>query len=218
MSTFVLIHAAGSDGWHWHRLAPLLRERGHDVVAPDLPAADPEAGLDRYVAVVLDAIGDREELVVVGHSLGGFTAPLVAAARPDTIKLAFVNAMIPRPGESDWWTAAKPPPWPTPYDETAIFYGDLPEDVLAQIGEHGGDQADTPMNEPWPLDAYPDVPTLAIASAEDRCFPVGWQRGHIRERLGLAAHVIPGGHCVPLSRPRELADALELQGSSVMIR
>lgn len=218
MATYVLIHAAGSDGWYWHRLEPILRERGHDVVAPDLPCADPDAGLARYVDAVLDTIGAREELVVVGHSLGGLTAPLVAAARPDTRKLVYVNGMVPRPGERDWFTAAGPPPWPEPYDEHAIFFGDLPPDVLAQVGDHSRDQAATPLEEPWPLDAHPDVPTLAIVSADDRCFPADWQREHVRERLGIEAHVIPGGHCVMLSRPRELADALELQGSSVTTR
>ena len=40
------------------------------------------AGLREYTDVVVDAIGDRENVVVVGQSLGGFVAPLVAARRP----------------------------------------------------------------------------------------------------------------------------------------
>ena len=67
MATYVLIHGAGSDGWHWHRVAPLLRERGHDVVAPDLPVGDPTADLARYTEAVLTAIGPRSELVVVAQ-------------------------------------------------------------------------------------------------------------------------------------------------------
>ena len=38
MATFVLIHGAGDGGWYWHLVDVELRERGHDVVAPDLPA------------------------------------------------------------------------------------------------------------------------------------------------------------------------------------
>jgi pimeloyl-ACP methyl ester carboxylesterase len=219
LSTYVLIHAAGSDAWYWHRVAPLLRERGHDVVAPDLPAEDEDAGLQRYLEVVLDAVGDRRGLVVVGHSLGGLTAPLVAAARPEVTRgLVYVNAMVPRPGERGWFSSAGPPAWPDGLEEEAIFFGDLPPELLAEVGDHSRGQAARPLEEPWPLDAHPDVPTLAIVAAEDRCFPADWQRAHVRERLGIEAHVIGGGHCVMLSRPRELTDALELQGSSVRTR
>ena len=43
MATFVLIHGAGDSGWYWHLVTPELRARGHDVVAPDLPANDDTA-------------------------------------------------------------------------------------------------------------------------------------------------------------------------------
>ena len=78
MATYVLIHGAGSDSWYWHLVAPELRARGHDVVAPDLPCEDDSAGLSEYADVVVDDIGDRTDLVVVAQSLAGFTAPLVA--------------------------------------------------------------------------------------------------------------------------------------------
>lgn len=79
LSTFVLIHGAGDGGWSWHLVEAELRARGHDVVAPDLPAGDESLTLGDYAAAVVTAIGDRTELVVVGHSFGAFTAPIVAA-------------------------------------------------------------------------------------------------------------------------------------------
>jgi|SRR5579859_2464826 len=49
MATYVLIHGASSDSWYWHRVIPQLLERGHEVVAPDLPIDDDSAGLkDRF--------------------------------------------------------------------------------------------------------------------------------------------------------------------------
>jgi pimeloyl-ACP methyl ester carboxylesterase len=48
MATFVLIYGAASSGWYWHRVEPLLRAHGHDVVAPSLPCHDDAAGLDEY--------------------------------------------------------------------------------------------------------------------------------------------------------------------------
>jgi len=96
MATYVLIHGAGSDSWYWHLVTPELRARGHDVVAPDLPSDDDRAGLPEYADAVVDAIGDRTDLVVVGQSMGGFTAPMVCA-RVQASLLILVAAMIPRP-------------------------------------------------------------------------------------------------------------------------
>ena len=70
MATYVLIHGAGSDSWYWHLVVPELRARGHDVVAPDLPCDDDTAGFSEYADVVVEAIGDRTDLVVVAQSLG----------------------------------------------------------------------------------------------------------------------------------------------------
>jgi pimeloyl-ACP methyl ester carboxylesterase len=82
MSTYVLIHGAADSAWQWHLVEPQLRERGHDVVAVDLPSEDGSAGFPEYADVVVGAIGDRTDLVVVAHSLGGFTVPLVCARVP----------------------------------------------------------------------------------------------------------------------------------------
>ena len=78
MVTFAFIHGAGDVGWYWHLVEAELRRRGHDTVAPDLPVEDDAAGLSRYADVVVDAIGDRHDIVVVAQSFGGYVAPIVA--------------------------------------------------------------------------------------------------------------------------------------------
>ncbi|MBE3206582.1 alpha/beta fold hydrolase [Parafrankia sp. CH37] len=98
--TFALIPGAGGAGIYWHRVVPLLRAAGHEVVAVDLPGGDPGAALPEYAAVVEAAIGatveGRPDVVLVAQSLGGFTAPLVAELVP-VRAIVFVNAMIPVP-------------------------------------------------------------------------------------------------------------------------
>lgn len=105
MTTYALIHGAASDSWYWHLLAAELRTRGHDVVAPDLPCDDDAAGLPEYADTVIDAIGDRGDVVLVAQSFGGFTAPLVCDRIPVRL-LVLLTAMIPRLGETpgDWWS------------------------------------------------------------------------------------------------------------------
>jgi pimeloyl-ACP methyl ester carboxylesterase len=212
LATYVLIHGAGDRAWHWHFVADELRERGHEAVAVDLPSEDGSAGLSEYAETVVEAIGDRGDLVVVAHSLGGFTAPLVCARVPVDL-LVLVAGMVPAPGEKgeDWWANTGYVPAPGDYgdDEIALYLHDVPPDLAAEALAKGRDQTMTPMREPWPLDAWPDVPTRYLLCRDDRSFPAEWVRGMVRERLGIEADEIDGGHCVYLSRPAELAARLE---------
>src|SRR5215210_7216676 len=100
----VLVPGAGGQAWYWHRVVPELTSRGLAAVPVDLPADDDSAGLDVYVDTVLVAAERWEDVVVVAQSMGGFTAPLVCTERP-VRSLVFLNAMIPRPGETgaEWW-------------------------------------------------------------------------------------------------------------------
>lgn len=218
MSTFVLIHGAGDVGWYWHLVEDELRRRGHETVAPDLPSDDEAATLDDYADAVIEAIGDRTDLVVVGQSYGGFTAALVAG-RVDARALVFVAGMIPAPGEAPaaWWEAvAYPGDDDAADDPGSVFYHDVPPDLAAEAvrrAEGRGESA-AAYEQPWPLDALPDVPTRFVLCTEDRFFPEPFMRRVVRERLGVEPDEIAAGHCVALNRPVELAALLDDAGSS----
>jgi pimeloyl-ACP methyl ester carboxylesterase len=205
VSTFALIHGGGGSSWDWHLVAPELRAHGHDPVAVDLPSQDPSAGWSEYVDGVVQAVGDRGDLVVVGHSLGGFTAPLVCARLPADL-LVLVAAMIPSPGElfADWWTNAG-------YEESGyddVFYHDVPPGLAAEARRRERGEDSKALREPWPLGAWPDAATRYLLCRDDRMFPPAWARRHARDRLNLEADEMDGGHYVSLSRPRELAQRL----------
>jgi pimeloyl-ACP methyl ester carboxylesterase len=104
VSSYVLIPGAGGAAWVWHRITPLLEAAGHEAIAVDLPGDDEQAGLPEYTREAVNAIGQREDVILVAQSLGGFTAPLVAATIP-VRAIVLVNAMIPAPGETPgaWW-------------------------------------------------------------------------------------------------------------------
>jgi pimeloyl-ACP methyl ester carboxylesterase len=215
MATYVLIHGGGGSAWEWQLVAAELRGRGHDVVAVDLPVEDESAGWSEYADTVVDAIGDRTDLVVVAHSLGGFTGPLVCARVPVDL-LVLVAGMIPSPGETgmEWWAntgyeQAAREQESHGNDQIAVFLHDVPPALAAEALKRERDQSGTPMLEPWPLDAWPDVATRYLLCRDDRMFPAEWMRGVVRERLGITPDEIDGGHAPYLSRPKELADRLE---------
>jgi pimeloyl-ACP methyl ester carboxylesterase len=209
MTTYVLIHGAGDVAWSWGLVAAELRERGHDVVAVDLPSEDDSAGWSEYADTVVDAIGWRDELVVVAHSLGGFTAPLVCDRVPVDL-LVLVAGMVPAPGEraGEWWANTEYP-GSSGADEIEIFLHDVPAELAAESLARGRGQSGTPMRERWPLEAWPDVPTRYLLCRDDRCFPAEWTRGMVRDRLGIEPDEIDGSHCPYLARPHELVERLE---------
>ncbi len=55
---------------------------------------------------------------------------------------------------------------------------------------------------------WPSVPIRVAAGAVDRFFPVEFQQTLARERLGIEADVLPGGHLIALSQPDALASYL----------
>jgi pimeloyl-ACP methyl ester carboxylesterase len=206
VSSFALIHGGGSSAWDWHLVAPELEERGHEPIAVDLPTEDPSAGWWEYADAVVEAVGDRPNLVVVGHSMGGFTAALVPARRPVDL-LVFVAGMVPAYGESfnEWWTN-------TGYEGSGyedVFYHDIPPELAAEAQNREHSQAEKPLSEPWPLEEWPAVPTRYLLCRDDRMFPAAWARRHARERLGIEADEMDGGHYISLSRAAELADRLD---------
>lgn len=211
MTTFALIHGAGDSGWYWHLVEPALRERGYDVVAPDLPA-DESANLQTYADTVIEAIGDRTGVVVVAQSFGAFTAPLVSD-RIQTELLVLVAAMIPAPGEppDDWWAnTGYAPVADVPQDDViATYYHDVSPELAAEALRRGREHpSGRAGREPWPLRTWPDVPTRVLLCREDRLFAPLFLRRVSRERLGITPDEIDSGHCVALSHPKELADRL----------
>ncbi|WP_320669589.1 alpha/beta fold hydrolase [Patulibacter defluvii] len=209
MATYALIHGGGGSTWDWHLVAPELRAQGHHVVAVDLPSDRPDADLWDLADAVVAALGEAEDVIVVGHSLGGFTAPLVAERRP-VRALVLLAAMIPAPGESvgDWWAATGHAEAAPESGGDEAFFHDVPPALAAEAGAHERQVAARAMEQPWPLTAWPAVPTHVLLAADDRFFPLAFQRRIVAERLGIEPTVVPGGHYAPISRPREFASAL----------
>ena len=222
--TFVLIPGAGIDPGVWCWTIDELRARGHRGVAPRLPLDDPDAGLSAHASAVVEGVRQLcQPLVVVGQSLGAFAASLVAACI-EVAEIVLVAPMIPAPGETarDWWADVKHDEAIAPLIErlgpmgtwgseelVEVFLHDVPADILSAAEQFNGAPGPGMFREPWPLSAWPEVPTRVLAPREDRLFPLAFQRRVAHERLGLPVEEISGGHLPMLARPGELADLLD---------
>ena len=187
---------------------------GHDAVLVDLPANDASAGLREYADTVIEAVAGKDDLVIVAHSFGGFTGPLVCERVPVDL-LVFVAGMIPSPGEAPavWWANTKHAEAQRALgdsgDDVATYYHDVPPDLAAEAMRRERDHpSERAYDEPWPMDAFPDAPIRFLLCRDDRVFPARWLRDLVLERLGITPDEIDGGHCPNLARPDELARAL----------
>jgi pimeloyl-ACP methyl ester carboxylesterase len=231
MTTFALVHGAWQSARCWTPTAELLRAAGHDVVAVDLPAENPAAGLVDYAATVLEALSDHaddDDLVVVGQSLGGLTIPLVAAARP-VRELVFLCAFVPLPGVAltddllalpDTFAPGWPElaahqvghgdgstSWPVAAGIEALYHDCAPA-LAAEAGGWLRRQHWGVTREPHPLLAYPDVAARAIVCTEDRVLNAESCARHANERVGASVVRLPGGHSPMLAQPEALVDVL----------
>jgi pimeloyl-ACP methyl ester carboxylesterase len=227
MADFLLLHGACHGGWCWDAVVAQLQARGHTAVAPDLPCEDLTAGPSEYADVAvaaLDGARARDELVVVAHSLGALTAPLVAQRLPAR-RMVFVAGIVGAPGASLEQLA----------DVDADRDGPLDAEDLETDAEHrfrftpvgarhllfhdcGPADADTAaaqlrfQRSLWTavahFDAWPAVETISVTCTQDRVVNPAWSDRVARERLGVEPVRMASGHSPWLSHPTELTDIL----------
>lgn len=224
MAIFVLIHGAWHGAWCWSAVVSELDAIGHDAVAVELPCADPATTFSDYAEVVANALEDGAGGVrLVAHSMGGMTAPLVAAQRP-VAEIALVCALIPEPGRSysDRRAAGEPlhPPELGPglavddqgrthwTDEQAAIrdlYGDCDPEAARAAVRQLRPQSTAAYREECPLQSLPAVRYRYLLCTDDRIVAPAWSRHAARERLGVEATEWNGGHSPMLAQPGRLA-------------
>ncbi len=224
MATFVLVHGAWHGAWCWDLLRPELEARGHRVVAIDLPSDDASAGFTEYTAVVRAAIDSEKDVVLVGHSLGGLTVPLVADDR-EVRKLVFLCAILPVPGASFTdQLPSEPAVFVEGFAQEVVRDGDLSywpgeaaragmyPDCSDELGSWAAPrlrpQGRLPSIEPCPLEAWPEVECTYLLGRHDQAVNPNWSRHAARERLGVEPIELDAGHSPFLTCPAALAEAL----------
>lgn len=222
MATFGLVHGICAGAWCWDTVVPHLEAAGHDVVAVDLPSDDAGATFSDYADVVHQALGPRDDVVLVGHSTGGLTIPLVTTRRPIR-ELVFLCGLIPVPGKSQFdqgfdFRGVDPSEWQLDNGDGSFSFRpeavsqylaqDVDPAVVAELAPRLRAQFYTPFGEQCPLESFPDVARRYVLCRDDHIVRPEWSRQVAPERLGVEPIELPGSHCPFVSRPRELAEVL----------
>jgi pimeloyl-ACP methyl ester carboxylesterase len=110
MATFVLVHGGWRGGWVWYRVAKQLRENGHTVYTPTLSGLAERShllnmgvNLTTHIQEIVNIIKCEElkDVVLCGHSYGGFVISGVADQIPECISsLVYFDAFVPQDGDS----------------------------------------------------------------------------------------------------------------------
>jgi pimeloyl-ACP methyl ester carboxylesterase len=219
VATFCLIHGQWHEGSCWGAVADLLRARGHEALAPDLPFDDPDAGYADLVRPALLALqGVPDPVIVVGHSRGSAEAALVAAERRPALLVYLCprfGAFAAPPGAPDVFRAGFPFPqkdadgrsvW-TLDAALQVMYPRLSPEAGRKLAARLRPGAD-PAGE-YPLGAHPDVPAALIYATDDEFFTPEWEQFIARDVLGVEPIAIPTGHFPMVESPDLLADLFD---------
>ena len=105
--TIVLVHGAWSDVRAWKAVTPLLKAKGLNVKAVNLPGHGNDntpftsITLQSYIDAVKKEIGNTKNVILVGHSMAGIVISQVAEDMPGNIKkLVYLAAYLPANGQS----------------------------------------------------------------------------------------------------------------------
>ena len=233
LSTIVLVHGAWADATAWQAVVPLLKAQGHEVIAVNLPGHGSDAtsfaniSLKSYTEVVKNAIGDRKNVVLVGHSMAGLVISQVAEEIPAQIKeLVYLAAYLPQNGESLLSLAKQDPDTHIgkylKIDEATgsaivakdgvidVFAADAPAQVGEYIANNIKPEPLAPLATPVTLTngKFGSVKKVYIHTTNDHAVSLTLQKTMVKNSPVSNEYSLPSSHTPFISMPDKLAAIL----------
>ena len=200
------------------------------MVVPDLRCDDPGAGLELYAGTVIAAVEEAgapwRDVVVVGHSFGGVTLPVVGAARP-VRRLVYLAALVPWPGrpmterfaaEEDIFTPGwgvgivkdelGRSLWVDPAVAADRLYNRCTPRQAGAAFARLRPQGQTAAHDLSAVTTLTGIPRASIVCRDDRCINPEWSRRVALEELRVDPIELDADHSPFLSRPADLAETL----------
>ncbi|MCP8952800.1 alpha/beta fold hydrolase [Bacillus safensis] len=228
LNTFLFVHGAFQGGWCWDQITPALQQKGHKVVAIDLPGSGEDVtppqdvSLKSYVKKVVSTIEKIDQpVILVGHSMSGMVISQAAEEIPEKIKkLVYVCAFVPENGQAVSDIASGGPKATlNEKDQTLTLIEEfIAEDMLNESSEE--DLRLFKRNiRPQPVQPFEDkvsltnirfghVPSVYIETTKDRSIPIDLQRQMYATRSFERIYTLDADHFPFYSRKKELVGCL----------
>lgn len=232
MATFVLVHGAWHGGWCWRRVAERLTARGHRVATPTLTGVGEREhllGKDVYLSTHVDDVAnviryeELENVVLVGHSYGGFVISGVAEVIEEKIaSLVFLDAFVPENGQSmlDCVPPTSSARWKDSIEASGgAWIAPIPAAAFKVIDEADRAWVDARC-VPHPYQTFRDP--IALSGARERIAKKAYIRATIYDSVAYRAYYerlrgqpgwrtfeIESGHDVMVDAPDRLVEILE---------
>jgi pimeloyl-ACP methyl ester carboxylesterase len=232
--TFVLVHGAWHGGWCWRRVADRLTAKGHKVFAPTMTGLgershllDGKIGLATHITDIVNVIKweGLTDIVLVGHSYGGFIITGVAEQMPSVISsLVFLDAFVPDNGQSIADSASQPT---RDAIAAAVQKGEPTikpvSAAVFRVNEKDRAWVDA-MCTPHPIASFTDK--IVVTGARDRIpkktyirakgypsVPFDGYQAQVTKVASWRMHELPCGHDAMVDLPAELTELLAAAGS-----
>jgi pimeloyl-ACP methyl ester carboxylesterase len=230
METIVLVHGAWADASSWDAVVPLLKAEGHEVIAVNLAGHGKDTTsfsaitFQTYVDEVKAAIGNRTNVILVGHSFGGLVISQVAEEIPTQIKeLIYLAACLPQDGDSLLSLAKQDPGSHVGKNLTVdqahgaaiiakdaaadIFAADAPQNIQDYIAANIQPEPLAPLATPVHLTAtnFGSIRKVYIHTLNDHAISYPAQQFMVKASKVAKVYTLPSSHTPFISMPDKLA-------------
>ncbi len=225
----MLVHGAWHGGWCWRRVSDLLEKKGHKVFTPTMTGLcershllSKDINLATHVTDIFNVLKweDLKNIVLVGHSYGGFVVSGVADQAHDRIaSIVFLDAFVPENGDSIY---EKAPEAARGSMTEAIKKGEIavkpiPAAVL-RVNEKDRAWVDAKCT-PQPIGAFTDKATVTggrekiakrayIRAKGYPSVPFDGALDKFKASAGWKTYEVPSGHDVMVDMPDRLTEIL----------
>jgi pimeloyl-ACP methyl ester carboxylesterase len=213
----VLVHGTYVDGSSWSKVIPILQNAGHKVIAVQLPLhslADDIATVKRAI----DLVGGQ--VILVGHSYGGFVITNAAYNNPKVKGLVYLAAFAPKEGQSlsNFVDTAKFPKGFLVVDSGGFIYLNpkMFREAFAQDVDPAEADIMAAVQKPFSTSilaeksgppAWKQLPTWYQVSENDHAIPPDAERMFAKQ-INATTILLPSSHASPLSHPNEVAQLI----------
>jgi pimeloyl-ACP methyl ester carboxylesterase len=222
----MLVHGAWADGSCWSKVILLLKAKGYNVTAAQIPLQSLTDDIEVTRRLLSAHTGPT---VLVGHSYGGAVITGAATATPQVKALVYITAFGLDEGESLESLSKQGPPSP---GSAAIepdgkgflwinrdkfhksFAGGATDDeasIMAAVQKPlgfaaFGGQESTP--------AWKTIPSWYLTCTEDQMIPPPAQE-FFAKRMNATVRSVASSHCPFMSHPQEVGDIIALAAESI---